>query len=167
MSRLKNNQGSTLMTVMVVLLVVSIFVVGLQTMFATYISSSNDDYYEKQVYLSSLSIASAISFQLEQDSLLLQEGSEELSEARLSLVIDVANLQEGQEIELGEVCFDDSNLQSGITTVCIYLEDEYVMVESTTKWQGYQETVKASLVWEVYEVEGVMYGLYNFHSYQE
>lgn len=175
---IRNEEGSSLTLVILGLLVMAIVVVSYQTVVASYVNRTYDEYFEQQAYLSARSVASAIGQSLESDSETyiltldndekqaisglpsdLLEGSSDivLTQTQKTLLDDLADLEIEATIDLGEVTFDSDSveLESGTVEVEIKkeLEDQY-LIQATCFLQDCQETVQVVLSSTNYESSG-------------
>lgn len=143
-----NEEGSTLMLVVIVLLIMSIAVVAFQTAIASFTTRVLTKHYEDQAYLSARSAAETIVNKIEEDCHNLSEGSS----AELSVLLqNLYHLPEGESIELGEVTFQGLSeagvdLDTGMVEASIHrIDTTTYVVEAVADVNGERDSVEIAL----------------------
>ncbi len=177
-SKKGNQNGSTLVLVVVTLLLVGIAIVGFQTAVASFITRTATQHYEEQAYLSARSVAEAIAEKLEGDSqdwVLSLDNSEKqqiigldsefmnaeqievtFTDAQIQLLGDVMLLSVGDSIDIGEVSFEESpdDLNTGTVTATIVRDsDSEYIIEANSTVYGKEDTIKTVVTGEFYDLE--------------
>lgn len=172
-----NNQGSSLILVMIALMIVGIAVVGFQTSVMSFATRTLTQHYEKQSYLSARSVAEALSEMLEENSynnIMQLDDSDRnsivglpsemyvgtvsdisLTDKQIQLLEELADMTVGEVIDLGEISFTDNpdELDVGITTATITKDsDSEFIIEATADVNGDVDSVKTLLTAEYYEL---------------